>query len=626
MCGITGVCYKDPQRRPSLDVVKRMSDKLVHRGPDDAQNVANGNAGFGFRRLSIIDLVHGSQPFYSNDGSVMLICNGEIYNYKELRAELSAKGYVFNTNSDIEVLVSLYVEYGNDFLKRLNGQFAMALFDSKRNLLLLAKDHFGICPLFYTLYDDAVIFASEIKAILEYPGIPREVNLSGLDQIFTFPAAISPATLFKGIYSLEPGTYAVYTGGVLTKTEYWDLEYPEIGYKYESKDEAYYVEGLNEQLLRSVKYRVHADVPVGFYLSGGLDSSLIGGLMYATNDSRDFNSFSISFSGSGKENKEINEQRYQHLMSKHLNSTHNDIDFSWGQIDKKLREVVYFSESPLKETYNVCSLALSEAARARNVKVVLCGEGADELFGGYAGYKFDTLRMNKTLHKDLDHLLEDKVRNHLWGNPEFTYEKNEHEFREVKSALYSNSMQSRYGDFDCLKTPVVNKARMKNRHIFHQRSYVDFKLRLGGHLIADHGDRMALANSVESRYPFLDVNLIDYVTKIPPGMMLQNMNEKFLLKQVAKGIVPNEIIRREKFGFVAPGSVALLKANVEWINDLLSYDTIKRQGFFNPDTIERLKKHYMKDDFVLTPPYDLDLLIIVLTFNIFLDTFQLPSL
>ncbi len=627
MCGVTGVFNFDKNRQVERATIIRMADKMEHRGPDDAACYLNGHVGLGFRRLSIIDLANGQQPFFSPDKSIVLICNGEIFNYPELRENLEAKGHVFQTNCDVEVVLYLYLEYGTQFLNKLNGQFAFCIYDKNKEQLFLARDHFGICPLFYAKLNDAFIFGSEIKPILEHPDVSRDIDLRGLDQLFSFPANIAPTTFFKNVRSLEAGHYAIVKNGQFSSHEYWNLEYPKENYSYDTKDEKYYIENLTDLLMKSVNYRLMADVPVGFYLSGGLDSSLIGGMMRRLESNKDFQSFSICFPGS-EENKDINEQRYQRLLSNHIHSTHNEIPFNWDNFESKLRDAIYFSETPLKETYNICSLALSKSAKNNGIKVVLSGEGADELFGGYAGFKFDQQRLSNGNghHKDLEHLMEDKVRSLLWGDADFTYEKNENEFRETKTALYSERVNGQYAAFDCLKVPAINHEMIRDRHIFHKRSYVDFKLRLGGHLIADHGDRMTLANNVEGRYPFLDINLIEFARKIPPSMMLKNMSEKYILKEVARQYIPQEIINREKFGFVAPGSPQLLKNNDEWVKDMLSYDRIKRQGYFNPDTIERLKKIYSRDNFILVPPYDMDLLIIILTFNLFLDIFNAPDL
>jgi asparagine synthase (glutamine-hydrolysing) len=625
MCGITGIIYKDRQRPIDEKVIQRMADKIIHRGPDDYKTSIKGHVGFGFRRLSIIDLEHGAQPFTSEDGQIVLICNGEIYNYKELREEMIAKGFRFRTNSDVEVLIPLYEVYGKNFLTKLNGQFAIAIDDRKNDLILLARDHFGICPLYYTEQDEALIFGSEIKAIFGYPSISKKIALEGLDQIFTYPANVSPRTIFAQVYSVKPGHYAIFKDAKLTTGEYWDLEYPDMeSAKYESKNEQYYLDGIEHLLEKSVSYRLNADVPVGFYLSGGLDSSLIGAFMSKVSPSRKFQSFSASF-GDSDDNKTINEQKYQQLMSRYLQTEHNDIAFSWENAEDKLKEVVYYAETPLKETYNLCSIALSNAARQKDIKVVLSGEGADELFGGYAGYKFDALRRERATSGDLNELFDEEIRKTIWGDRDFIYEKNEYDFKETKQYLYSPVLKKEHSNFDCLKTAALDKKKMIGKHRFHQRSYADFRLRLSGHLIADHGDRMTLANSVEGRYPFLDVALIDFVKTIPPGIMLTNLNEKYLLKQLAAKLIPEDIVKREKFGFVAPGSPALLKTNKDWVNELLSYDRIKAQGYFDPEAIERLKKLYISESFVFNPPYDIDLLIIVLTFNMILDLFEIDN-
>ena len=624
MCGIVGIYNFDSQKPVEEGILLAMTHKLQHRGPDDASLHVEQNVGVGFRRLSIIDLANGQQPFFNEDRSVVMICNGEIFNYRELRQDLLAKGYRFTSECDVEVILHLYAEYGTQLVSKLNGQFAFAIYDKNIQELFLARDHFGICPLFYYMDDEMFLFASEIKALLPHPDVQRAVNFAGLDQIFSFPAIIAPTTLFKGVSSMPPGHFAVLRSRQFKLQEYWDLDYPLKNYTYEQRSEASYAEQLEELLLKSVHYRLNSDVPVGFYLSGGLDSSLIGALMKHTRKDVAFDSFSISFAS--REDKTINEQKYQQLMSRHLGVKHNDIEFDWSDMDKKLREVVYHSEAPLKETYNVCSLALSKKARQEKVKVVLSGEGADELFGGYAGYKFDMQRGHQYIEKDLEYLMEDQVRSVLWGDADFIYERNEYEFRDTKKAIYSARINEVYDEFDCVSRPIVNHRRIKERNVFNQRSYVDFKLRLAGHLIADHGDRMTFANSVEGRYPFLDINLVEFMRFMPPSIKLKGMLEKYILKQVANKYLPNEIIKREKFGFVAPGSPQLLKNNIEWVNDMLSYETIKKQGYFNPDTVERLKKLYRREDFTLTPPYDNDFLIIILTFNIFLEVFDMPTL
>ncbi|SFO73523.1 asparagine synthase (glutamine-hydrolysing) [Chitinophaga sp. YR627] len=624
MCGITGVLDFGKRNRIEREEVKKMTDAIHHRGPDDFAYLIEDNIGLGFRRLSIIDLAHGQQPFYSEDGSVVLICNGEIYNYKELRQELIAKGFRFKTECDVEVLVHLYVAYGIDFINRLNGQFAFCIYDKKQDTLYLARDQFGICPMFYKVVDQMLIFGSEIKALLQNRHVRKEVNPTALDQLFSFPGIVSPVTFFKDINSLKAGHYIKVKGTDVQVKEYWDLDYPLESAHQEEKDEDYYVDKLEDLLLKSVKYRLNADVPVGFYLSGGLDSSLVASMMKKLNPDKSYKSFSIGYPRA--EDSEHDERIFQRLVANKVGSIHKEIEFDWSEVATRLKDAVYYSEAALKESYNTCSLALSENVRNSDIKVVLSGEGSDELFGGYVGYRFDVQRRGFERQGGLEEMLESQLREKLWGDPDFFYETNHYEFRNTTKAVYSNKINDNFDTIDCLETLPINKSRLDGRHPFHKRSYLDLKLRLSDHLISDHADRVNYANSVEGRYPFLDIELVDFVKTIPPAVKLKHMTEKYILKQVAKRYLPDSINKRQKFSWVAPGSAQLLQNNVEWINDMLSYSQIKRQGYFNPDTIERIKRIYSAPDFRLNLPYDTDLLIIVLTFNTFLEVFDMPSI
>jgi asparagine synthase (glutamine-hydrolysing) len=332
-------------------------------------------------------------------------------------------------------------------------------------------------------------------------------------------------------------------------------------------------------------------------------------------------SFSIGF-----DDRQMSEAKYQRLMAHHVGSVHHEIIFGWPEINDRLGSMIYHSECPVKETYNTCSMALSGAARGNGITVVLTGEGADELFAGYVGYRFDQYGVRGAEGHGLEALLEEELRECLWGDRGLFYEIDQHAFREVKSALYSAGVNARYGQFDCLRPGLVNRERLAGRHPLHQRSYLDFKLRLSDHLITDHGDKMALANSVEARYPFLDIDVVEFSKEIPPNIKLNGLTEKYVLKRVADGLVPAEVVNREKFGFHAPGSPFLLQQKSEWIQDLLSYERVKRQGYFNPDVIETLKRQYSREGFRLNLPFESDLLIVVLTFGIFLDTFGLPDM
>ena len=288
--------------------------------------------------------------------------------------------------------------------------------------------------------------------------------------------------------------------------------------------------------------------------------------------------------------------------------------------------MIYHCECPVKETFNTCSLALSAAAKNAGISVVLGGEGADELFAGYIGYRFDQSNIRKVKKYDLETIQEDELREKLWGDKDIFYEVDQFALRETKRAIYSQTLNESFADFDCTNFKLINKEKLQGRHPIHQRSYLDFKLRLSDHLLSEHGDRMVMANAVEGRYPFLDIDLVDFAKEIPPDLKLNGYTEKYILKKVAADLVPQQIINREKFGFRAPGSPYLLQQNIGWINELLSYERIQREGYFNPDVVESLKAQYSEPGFTLNPHLESDLLMIVLTFGIFLELFKLPSL
>jgi asparagine synthase (glutamine-hydrolysing) len=618
MCGIVG-CFDRSGRPVAAEVLARMTATLVHRGPDACGSFAEGGMALGFRRLSIIDLTTGDQPLYNEDRSLVLVCNGEIYNYRELTRELTSRGHVFRTRSDVEVLLHLYEEMGCELLGRLNGQFSFALYDRRRRTLFAARDPFGINPLFYTQVGDQFLFGSEIKALLAHPLAPREVDLTGLDQVLTFPGLVPPRTLFAGISALESGHFLRVGESGLEKREYWDLVYPEQGAEGPEQPESWYVEGLRERLESAVRRRLQADVPVGFYLSGGLDSSLVGALIGKVSP-EPRHSFSVTFADG-----EISEQRYQRLMARHLGSHHHEIPVTSAQIYDRLRTMIYHCECPVKESYDACALALSEAARAAGVPVVLAGQGADELFAGYMGYRFDQAGQRDGAGSDLDALLEEEIRETLWGDGGLFYEIDFLPLRELKSALYAPEVAEALPEFESVRFPVARADRLRGRHPLHQRSYLDVKLRLSEHLLSEHGDRMVLANSVEGRYPFLDPEVVDFAVHTPPRLKLNGLQEKYVVKKAAAGLVPPEVLDREKFGFRGPSTPDLLRERVEWVEDLLSHDQVRAQGYFNPDVVEKLKARYRRPGFQLNAHLEPDLLMIVLTFGILVERFELPA-
>lgn len=620
MCGFAGFLDAGGMSPDGHAILDRMTGRLVHRGPDAAGHFLADGVGLGFRRLSIVDLEGGHQPLYNETGSIVLVCNGEIFNHRELRDELRRSGHTFRTNSDVEVILHLYERDGVECLHALNGQFAFALYDRTARSLFLARDPFGINPLFYTRSGQTLVFGSEIKALLEHPAVPRAVDLTGLDQILSFPGLVSPRTVFREVSSLSGGHYLLARDGGICVRCWWDLDYPKEGEIADDRPEEEYVEALREALTEAVRTRLEADVPVGLYLSGGLDSSLIAA-MAARLSPEPRHSFSIEFTDAA-----ICEAPYQRAMSAHAKTLHHVCRFDWTEIASRLRQVIYHCECPVKETFDTCALALSAAAREQGIKVVLAGDGSDELFAGYVGYRFDEAGQRGVAVSGLEQELEREVRGRLWGDPDLFYEIDQYAFREIKAALYSDALNELLPTFDCTAAPIVDVRRLRGRHALHQRSYLDVKLRLAEHLLSEHGDRMTLANAVEARYPFLDRRVIDVARRTPPRLKLNGLVEKYIVKRVADGLVPAEIVAREKFGFRAPGSPYLLKRKIDWIEDLLSADRIRREGYFNPHAVDRLKQIYSQDGYQVNVPYETDLLMFVITVGILLETFQLPRL
>jgi asparagine synthase (glutamine-hydrolysing) len=618
MCGLAGIFETDAGRAADPATVRLMADALVHRGPDGSGFYQQQNVGFGFRRLALNDLVRGDQPFTNEAGSVVSMCNGEIYNYRELRARLLARGHRLSTNCDCEILPHLYEEYGPALVEHLDGQFALVVYDRDKSQLLLARDQFGVHPLFYAVVGGTFLFASEIKAILRHPRMIRAVNLTGLDQILCFPGLVSPTTMFRDVHSLPSGHRLLVSARGLEVTEYWDLDYPRLTELADGADEERYVEGVAERLAASTAARASADADVGIYISGGLDSAVVAGVCKSHSDAPR-RSFSVLFP-----NQEMDEARHQRRVVQYAGTVHHEVPFKAADVVTRLAEAVYHAECPLKETYNTACLALSEAARFGGVKAVLTGQGADELFAGYVGYKFDKFKGGNGVADVGDG--ERRIREALWGDAGIPYEGNYAELARLKGELYSPALWAGLGQFDAFNSLPVKRERLEGRHPAHQRSYLDFKLRLADHLLSDHGDRMAMANAIEMRHPFLDRALVDFARIVPPDLNLKNFEEKYILRRAAAKFVPPQIATREKFGWFAPGTPSLVRAGNSWVEEMLSPERIRRQGYFNAETVERLKRQYAASGFRLNHPFETDLLAIVLTFNVFLEVFEMPAL
>lgn len=610
MCGICGIFNQNNDKKIDKAIVEKMLEAIKHRGPDGSNSIIYDRVALGFNRLSFLDLEGGMQPLLNEDKTVTMICNGEIFNHPELRDELMAKGHVFYTKTDVEVIVHLYEEYGKDFPKKLNGQFAIALYDSKIDTMFLVRDQIGICPLFYTESDGRVLFGSEIKAILQYPGVDRKLNMKAVDQLMNYPGVVSPTTFFKGINALRAGhILTVRPGKQIVDEEYWDLIYNPVE---EDKGEAYYVENLRELIKKAISRRLIADVPIGFYVSGGLDSSVVACYIgkFLLNS---YYSFSAEI-GEG----DLDESRFQQIVKECVQSTHYSTKVNEAEIWENLSKVIYHAESAVKESYDVAAYLLSGLVQQSPAKAVLTGQGSDEFFCGYVGYMVDLFR-NMQKGQMLPEELE--VNERLWGDPYFRYERNHPEIRKIHTKLYSDAVRGDIENFSAFRESPVNVERLKGLSSQKRRSYIDYKLRLSDHLLGEHGDRMFFSHSVEGRHPFLDAELLDFIVTIPDKYKLKGVNEKYILKKAGEGIVPEEILKRKKFPFQAPGMSAMIKkpAGVNFLDD----DLIRKYGVFDLDYVNELKKIYSGDDFKLMGAYEIDYLLIVMTVTMLCEQYSL---
>lgn len=601
----------DGRERPDKGVVERMLHAIRHRGPDGSQTLLLERAALGFNRLSFLDLEGGMQPLQNEDKTISMICNGEIYNFQELRDDLTQKGHRFSTRTDVEVILHLYEEYGPDFPGRLNGQFAIALYDSRNSRMLLVRDQIGISPLFYTIVNGAVVFASEIKAILEYPGVERRLNLKAVDQLMNFPGVVAPVTFFQGIYALECGhMLKIAPGQEIQNIEYWDLCYSA---EEEDKGEDYYVDRLRELLKKAISRRLVADVPIGFYISGGLDSSVVACYIgkYLLNS---YYSFSAEI-GSGN----LDESRFQKIICDYVNSTHYSTKVAEEEIWANLSQVIYHAESAVKESYDVAAYLLSGLVQQSPAKAVLTGQGSDEFFCGYVGYMVDLFR---NMNRGRMSPQECELNEQLWGDPYFRYERNHSEIRSIHRKLYSADVRGELDSFSALTASPINMERVRGLSSHKRRSYIDYKLRLSDHLLGEHGDRMFFSHSVEGRHPFLDAELLSFVAAIPDRYKLNGTNEKYILKKAGKGIVPDEILKRKKFPFQAPGMSAMVKRPGGG-RDFLSDALLKKYGIFDVGYVNELKRVYSQSGFQLMGAYEIDYLLIVMTVTMLCERFSL---
>ncbi len=603
MCGIAGiVSLREGLEAPGLEPVGAMIGALQHRGPDEAGIYRDERAALGHARLSIIDVATGQQPLSNADGTLWIVFNGEIFNYLELRDELTALGHRFRTRSDTEVIVHAYEAWGEAAFERFNGQWALGLWDSRERRLVLARDPFGVRPLYLCEQGGRLYFASEVKAIFAAdPGIPRALDPVGLEQVFTFWTTVPPRGIFQGVTELEPGCVRTYHQGTVRQHRSWEPRYP-VGADGEfrgSLDDA--AEAVRAALEKATALRMlRADVPVGSYLSGGLDSSLVAALGLRAKGSR-FSTFSLRF-----EDAEYDETSYQRLMADHLGSDHHEVVVSRRDIAEVFPDVVWHTERPILRTAPAPLFLLSRLVRDSGFKVVLTGEGADEMFAGYDLFREAKVRRfwarqpgskwrPLLLERLYPYLQRSPVAQRAmmrqffgrdladWQAPGFG-----HQLRWAGTSalrrLFASDLRAAIGPHDVVGELLQGLPTDFGRwtHLA-QDQHLEIVTLLSGYLLSSQGDRMLMANSVEGRFPFLDLELARLADSLPPAYKLRVLDEKHVLKRVGADLLPREILERKKQPYRAPDALAFTAPGTPaWAREAGTEAAIANAGVFEP--------------------------------------------
>ncbi|MCG8605138.1 asparagine synthase (glutamine-hydrolyzing) [bacterium] len=603
MCGICGVTFSDQASSVSRNSLKRMTDAIRHRGPDDEGWVLKGNCGLGMRRLSIIDLAGGYQPIANEDGSVWIVFNGEIYNHIELREELIKKGHTFRTLSDTEAILHAYEEYGEDCPKKLNGMFAFAIWDQNKRMLFLARDRLGIKPLYY--YHDAkqFVFGSELKSILQVDSVPREIDPIALDVYLTVEYIPAPYTIFKSIAKLLPGHYLILKDGKAKIGKYWQLDFQEYDH---SKGEI--IEQLLSLLQDAVRVRLMSDVPLGALLSGGIDSSAIVALMSRVMD-RPVQTFSIGF-----KEATYNESQHARTIAEHFKTEHHESVIEANALDLTERLVGHLDE-PFGDFSIFPTYLVSKMAREQ-VTVALSGDGGDELFAGYDTYVANRIgkaygRFPKVIrHTFLENLLDrvpptekkkgliNRAKRFVEGMrlPEDLQHTRWMIFLQEaeKAELYSADLQTALTGHDSYGFIRRYFGETRTSDELNRQLYVDIKTYLVDDILVKV-DRMSMATSLETRVPFLDHRLVEFTATIPGRHKLKGKSTKHILKQSLKNILPSEILQRGKEGFSIPIKNWLKDDLKPIMLDILDPSVVRRQGFFDPEFVQRLTNEHLTD-------------------------------
>jgi asparagine synthase (glutamine-hydrolysing) len=569
MCGIAGFISKE-KNAPQIEreiLLDRMCKIITHRGPDEQGAIVKDRAALGMRRLSIIDLKCGQQPIYTEDGNLAIVFNGEIYNFQELKKELESLGHRFKTNSDTETIIHAYEEFGTNCLEKLRGMFAFAIWNFREESLFIARDRVGKKPLFYSLTDEGnFVFGSELKVLLAHGEIKKEIDFSALDAYLTFGYVPEEFCIFKTVKKLEPAHFLIYKNGRITTEKYWDFRYEKIT---EVKSEAEYIRELKELLKEAVKVRLISEVPLGAFLSGGVDSSTIVGLMSQISD-KPVKTFSIGFNEDS-----FNELKYARIAAKHFETEHHEFIVTPDLVNI-VDELIWHFDEPFADSSALPTFMVSKMAR-EFVTVILSGDGGDELFAGYTRYAIDQKRSGlerlpkairggllKPLSENLPHGFRGK--NYLYNaslDAVDRYIDSVSHFNDLrKNALYSeNFLANLNGNFGKgVEVFQEIAGSVSTGNAVDKLLYLDSKTYLPSDILTKV-DRMSMATSLEARVPLLDHKLIDFVMQIPPELKLKGQETKYIFKKAMEGIVPHEILYREKQGFGVPIN--------EWINSNL---------------------------------------------------------
>ncbi len=616
MCAICGKLDIKGNRGVDQRLIERMSNIMEHRGPDDSGIYLSTRVGLGHRRLSIIDLKTGKQPLSNERDTIWVVFNGEIYNYRELRDHLITKGHVFKTQADTEVIVHLYEEYDLEFVAMIRGMFAIALWDTETRTLVLARDRVGIKPLYYSLTHDALIFASELKAILVDDSVSRDISFVGIDSLLRYHYLPGEATLFKEIKKVLPGHYLVYRNNAISDIEYWDLQFPAIKTR---KSESVVKQELIELLKQTVRDHMISDVPVGVLLSGGVDSTAI--LSFAVEQAhKPVSAFTVGFDS----DKFADERQYAKIAADRFGVKHYDMTIAARDFADFLPRYVWYMEEPVCEPPAVALYFVTKLASA-HVKVLLSGEGGDEAFGGYPEYrnlvwleylkkmcgsgssyaKSLMLNVNKFLNSGriekgarlMDMKLEDyylsKTSTPLSFFVQYNQELYTDSFRDVLEA------EAREEYRDLLLTQIADME------LLDKMLYVDTKTWLPDDLLLK-ADKMTMANSVELRVPLLDHVVLEYAASLPADFKLRRFTTKYIMKTALEGRIPEAIMRRKKTGFPIPYDEWLSRDIEEFVRDLLLSKTAINRRYFRPGLVEWMlnanlkQRSYSKEVFLLT--------------------------